>query len=134
MAKASALVFQKSACVPDASAPQCRDNFLVRSGGLLFSLAAMNPELILALDIGTSSTRTALFDVGAERLAGTTAQQTYPLITTADGGAEVDPPVLLGAVLHCLEQTLRAVQANTLAGTGDEDRGYERGHERLASR
>jgi hypothetical protein len=36
--------------------------------------------------------------------------------------------------LAILEQTLRTVQADTLAGTGDEDRGYERGHERLASR
>jgi hypothetical protein len=32
------------------------------------------------------------------------------------------------------EQTLRAMQADTLAGTGDEDRGCGRGHERLASR
>ena len=72
----------------------------------------MNSELILALDIGTSSTRTALFDSCGERLAGTTAQQTYPLITTADGGAELDPPVLLGAVLHCLEQTMRAYRAD----------------------
>jgi gluconokinase len=64
--------------------------------------------LILALDIGTSSTRTALHDERAERIPGTTAQQPYALITSADGGAELDPPVLLGAVQHCLEQTLRA--------------------------
>ena len=32
------------------------------------------------------------------------------------------------------EQTLRTVQADTLAGTGDEDRSCGRGHERLASR
>jgi hypothetical protein len=31
------------------------------------------------------------------------------------------------------EQPLRTVQADTLAGTGDEDRGRGRGHERLAS-
>ena len=67
--------------------------------------------LILALDIGTSSTRTALFDAQASRIATTTAQQSYPLITSADGGAELDPPVLLGAVIHCLEQTLRIHRA-----------------------
>ncbi len=90
----------------------CAGNFLVRFERLLFSLAQMNPELILALDIGTSSTRTALFDVRAERLAGTTAQQEYPLITSADGGAEVDPPLLLGAIMQCLEQTMRAYRAD----------------------
>jgi hypothetical protein len=31
-------------------------------------------------------------------------------------------------------QTLRTMQADTLAGTGDEDWGCGRGHERLASR
>jgi gluconokinase len=72
----------------------------------------MNAQIVLAIDIGTSSTRTALFDTGAERLEGTTSQQTYPLITSSDGGAELDPPVLLGAVWHCLEQTMRAYRAN----------------------
>jgi hypothetical protein len=32
------------------------------------------------------------------------------------------------------EQSLRAMQADTLAGAGDEDWGCGRGHERLASR
>ena len=63
--------------------------------------------LILALDIGTSSTRTALFDERAQRLAGTTAQHTYPLLTSADGAAEIEPGALLSAVLRCLEQTLQ---------------------------
>ena len=53
-----------------------------------------------------------LFNVRAGRLPGTTAQQIYRLITSADGGAEVDPPVLLGAVLHCLEQTMRAYRVD----------------------
>lgn len=111
-AKAPALVFKKARPRCGQAALSWRDNFLVRTGAFWFSLAAMNPELILALDLGTSSTRTALFDTSAARLAGTTAQQTYPLITSADGGAEIDPPVLLGAVLHCLEQTLRAYRTD----------------------
>jgi gluconokinase len=72
----------------------------------------MNSELILAIDIGTSSTRTAFIDLLGERIKGTTAQQPYALITSADGGAEIDPPVLLGAVQHCLEQTMRAFRAD----------------------
>lgn len=69
-------------------------------------------SLILALDVGTSSTRTALFDADASRLAGTTAQQGYPLLTTADGGAELDPEVLLQAVRQCLGKTLAAMRAD----------------------
>lgn len=63
--------------------------------------------LILALDIGTSSTRSALFDLNASRLERTTAQQSYPLLTSAQGGAELEPADLLRAVRECLEQTMR---------------------------
>ncbi|MEA3207987.1 MAG: gluconokinase [Chthoniobacter sp.] len=77
----------------------------------------MSSELILALDLGTSSTRTSLFDLDGRRLAGTTAQQSYPLITSADGAAELDPGVLLLAVMHCLEQTMHALRTDpTLHG------------------
>ncbi|MDQ3622964.1 MAG: gluconokinase [Verrucomicrobiota bacterium] len=64
--------------------------------------------LILALDVGTSSTRTALFDAKAHRLPGTTAQQTYPLITSVVGGAELDPELLLRAAQQCLTETMGA--------------------------
>jgi gluconokinase len=68
--------------------------------------------LILALDLGTSSSRTALFDTDGNRLAGTTAQQTYPLLTSADGAAELEPGVLLSAVRRCLEQTIQHYRAD----------------------
>lgn len=66
----------------------------------------MPTPLVLAIDIGTSSTRTALFDVGARRLPGTTAQQSYALFTSGDGAAELEPGALLGAVRTCLAETL----------------------------
>lgn len=72
----------------------------------------MSSPLILALDLGTSSTRSALFDIQARRLVETTSQHTYPLLTTPDGGAELEPAALLGAVRHCLEQTLRVYRSN----------------------
>lgn len=79
----------------------------------------MTSQLILALDLGTSSTRTALFDLQGQRLPGTTAQESYSLFTTADGGAELDPGVLLRAVMHCLEQTVHAYRDDaTLRGRG----------------
>jgi len=84
----------------------------------------MPPPLVLAIDLGTSSTRTALFDHEGLRLPRTTSQQTYPLYTTLDGGAELEPAALLGAVRHCLEQTLRVyrtdavLKARPIAGIG----------------
>ncbi|MCE9609396.1 MAG: gluconokinase [Chthoniobacter sp.] len=80
--------------------------------------------LLLALDLGTSSTRTALFDTRAQRLAGTTAQHTYPLLSSADGAAEIEPGALLSAVLRCLEQTLQryrtepALRGRRIEGVG----------------
>ena len=63
--------------------------------------------LILALDMGTSSSRTALFTTDGERLTHTTHQVAYPLLTSNDGAAELDPATLRKAVLTCLEETLR---------------------------
>jgi gluconokinase len=63
--------------------------------------------LILAIDIGTSSSRTALFDGAAQRIPGTTAQRQYPLSTDLSGQAELDPVVFLEAVCACIADTLR---------------------------
>lgn len=78
----------------------------------------MSDSLILALDIGTSSCRTALFDAQARRIDGTTAQQTYPLITTADGGAEIEPSVLLQSLRVCLAETMKSARGKKIAGIG----------------
>jgi gluconokinase len=81
-------------------------------------------SLLLALDIGTSSCRTALFDGTGKRILDSTAQKTYPLWTTSDGGAEIDPPLLLEAVRHCLAQTLayasasRSLRGHKIQGIG----------------
>jgi gluconokinase len=64
-------------------------------------------ELILALDIGTSSTRSALFDSRGRRLEKTTAQQAYALRVEHDGTAEL--------AVHDLEQAALRVIATTLA-------------------
>lgn len=64
------------------------------------------PPLILALDIGTSSSRAALFDESGARITESTAQCSYPLLTAPDGKAEVEPAVLLSAISQCIEQTL----------------------------
>lgn len=68
--------------------------------------ASRNKPLILALDMGTSSSRAALFDVRGERVAGTLVQRAYPLKSDASGAAELDPAVLLRAVTACLKAAL----------------------------
>ncbi|MES2570786.1 MAG: gluconokinase [Verrucomicrobiota bacterium] len=73
----------------------------------------MDSLLILSIDIGTSSCRSALFDAHANRLAGTTAQQGYPLLTDAEGAAELDPAVLLRAVTQCMAETMAAYRLDT---------------------
>src|SRR5450432_3375726 len=68
--------------------------------------------LILAIDIGTSSLRTALFDARAQRFIRTTAQQAYTLRVTADGGAELSSQTLRQTLLRCLTQTLQTYRAD----------------------
>lgn len=67
------------------------------------------PEvLVLALDIGSSSTRSALFDNRGNLIAGSGAQRKYSVHYTADGGAELSPIGLLRAARSCVRETLRA--------------------------
>jgi gluconokinase len=77
----------------------------------------MEESLVLALDIGTSSTRTALFDSQARRLGATTTQQSYPLLTSAESAAEISPALLRKALLQCMEGTMRQYREDgTLRG------------------
>ena len=65
----------------------------------------MKPAAFLAIDIGTSSTRSAIYDAKGNRLLKTTAQITYPLITDSDGRAELRPTDLHRAVTHVVAKT-----------------------------
>lgn len=67
-----------------------------------------NPELILALDIGTSSLKTALFDARGRRLEKTTAHEKYSLHVAPDGTAELAVRDLERAAMHAIGATLLA--------------------------
>jgi hypothetical protein len=54
----------------------------------------MSEPAILALDIGTSSVRSALFDEGARLISGSRASQRYRVRHIAEHGAELDPATL----------------------------------------
>jgi gluconokinase len=63
---------------------------------------------ILALDIGTSSTRSAIYDAKGNRVMATTAQVAYPLVTGPNGKAELRPEDIEGAVKRVFGETLKA--------------------------
>lgn len=75
---------------------------------------------LLAIDLGTSSVRTALFDGQLRPLAGSSARAAYRVRHSVDHGAELDPEALLRATRKCLLQTrLRTKKpVRTIAGSG----------------
>jgi gluconokinase len=64
-------------------------------------------EVVLALDLGSSSTRSGFFDQRGRLVPGSDAQRKYSLEYTRDGGAELSPAALRRAVLACLRETMR---------------------------
>jgi gluconokinase len=61
------------------------------------------PADILAIDVGTSSVRAALFDAQARPVAGVDARRPYS-IKTQDGGGEVDAELLFRLVREVLDE------------------------------
>jgi gluconokinase len=66
------------------------------------------PEfLVLAMDIGSSSTRTALFDEKGHAVVETAANREYAVHYGTDGAAELSPALLLRASRLSLRRTLQ---------------------------
>src|ERR1700730_17806756 len=61
---------------------------------------------VLAIDVGTSSCRASLYDRRGRPLAGRLARVTYAPDVTPDGGAELDPDLLLDHVCTAIDQLL----------------------------
>lgn len=59
--------------------------------------------MVIALDVGTSSARAALYDARGRPVADRFHQAPYEPRVTADGGVEHDPAALLEAVAACLD-------------------------------
>ena len=68
----------------------------------------MKSTVVLALDIGTSSTRAAIYDARGDRLVETTAQVEYPLHAGTDGKAELDPRDIARAAERVIAASLAA--------------------------
>ena len=82
------------------------------------NMPAARPPLVLALDIGTSSVRTALFDQGARRLPGSLHQQPYAVSYSDDGAAELGPQTLQDNLLRCLNNTVARAQGRVISAVG----------------
>jgi gluconokinase len=69
---------------------------------------------ILALDVGTSSTRAIAFDFHGHK-TGPIAQREYSQCTTPDGGVEVDADFLLDLTAQCIDEVLSELEAPVVA-------------------
>ena len=73
-------------------------------------MARQSQPLVLALDIGSSSVRSALFDLRGRRRIESTASRQYTIRYTADGAAELDIGDLVKATRSCFAKTRRAAK------------------------
>jgi gluconokinase len=64
--------------------------------------------LVLALDVGTSSTRTLLFDAKGASISNVHAQRPYQLTVTSEGEVSVDADALLAVVIQTMDDVLSA--------------------------
>lgn len=63
---------------------------------------------VLSIDVGTSSTRTILFDSAGVAVPGATSQHSYKLSTSEPGEVSVDADMLLGVVVQTIDEVLKA--------------------------
>ncbi|CEF48979.1 unnamed protein product [uncultured bacterium] len=68
-------------------------------------------SFVLAIDLGTSSTKSALFDSRGNRILETMAQRAYPLDTDAAGKAELLAKALAEAFEACVGESIEAGRA-----------------------
>jgi gluconokinase len=78
------------------------------------STVSSTDHYIVSLDIGSSSVRALLFDSSARQVEGYGARLPSRLETTPDGGAEINPELLAGAVIDCLDELHRQIHADGL--------------------
>jgi gluconokinase len=79
-------------------------------------LPSQRSPFILAIDIGSSSTRCEVFDSNLSSVADTFTQREYQLDTGGGGKAELDPVELFEVATECVGQSLR--NAPSIEGVG----------------
>lgn len=71
---------------------------------------------VLALDVGTSSLRASLYDERGEEIPGAEASRTTELLTTAEGGAELNAEETLERVEQTIDEALALASSLSPAG------------------
>src|SRR2546421_5667071 len=66
---------------------------------------------VLALDIGTSSVRTMLFDATGATVPGIEVQETYELTTSREGEVSVDADKLVAVVTSTIDRAIQAADS-----------------------
>jgi gluconokinase len=94
--------------------------------------------MVIALDVGTSSARAALYDARGRAVEGRFHQVPYEATTTPDGGVEHDPRTLLAAATAGLDAVARAarhdaVQAVAVTTFWHGLLGFDAGHRPVTS-
>lgn len=67
-------------------------------------------DLILVLDVGTSSVRAALYDAQANRLDDTFVKNARQLVMTDAGGAELDAEIALAQVAAAIDEVMQKAE------------------------
>lgn len=75
---------------------------------------------VLAIDVGSSSVRTLLFDAAARQMTWTEARRKHQFVSGKDGASTTDPDRLVDLVIRCIDKTLGIVGADArqIAGIG----------------
>jgi len=69
---------------------------------------------VLALDIGTSSLRAALFDAAGREVEATQARIEWSFATTREGGAQIDAEWLLAQIERVIDESLSRIDTGDL--------------------
>ncbi len=72
--------------------------------------AGLESPFVLAIDMGTSSTRALLFDRQGKAVPESETQLPYDVLATPDGGVELDPALVLQRTLACVDGALVAAR------------------------
>ena len=66
---------------------------------------------MLALDVGTSSTRALLFDAHGTTVPGSISQRVYKLTTSSQGEVSIDADELVAVVAQTIDEVLQTARA-----------------------
>lgn len=81
-------------------------------------MPAGKASFVLAIDLGTSSVRSALFDGRGRRVEGTLVQRPHAVTHSPDGAAELDETTLQKGLEACLRGTLRRTGGRRISDVG----------------